>query len=81
MGGGQHATIIDAASMDRVFVVTAGASLTLSDLTIQHGLALVAGTGGGVLAISGPTTLNMSTSRFATTTRVQSAVGSPSDSG
>lgn len=60
MGGGQHATIIDAASMDRVFVVTAGASLTLSDLTIQHGLALVAGTGGGVLAISGPTTLNMS---------------------
>jgi len=49
-GSGKDLTIIDAANIDRAFDVILGEAVTLQDLTIRNGSAIVAGSfaGGGV---------------------------------
>ena len=49
-GAGTDLTIIDAANLDRVFEIILGDTVTLEDLTIRNGSAIVAGSfaGGGV---------------------------------
>lgn len=50
-GAGADLTIIDAAHLDRAFEIVLGEAVTLQDLTIRNGSAIVAGSfaGGGIL--------------------------------